>query len=109
MDSGSLGVRLLSKQKVPRRSTTLRDSKRPYRFFFWITLYFSTPSVLKEREREGEIFLIYTGPEGKLGGESRFPLSFKTDGVCNTKLFFILFYFFIEKIIFFFKGPLGAF
>ena len=41
----------------------------------------------KSRGREGEKFLIYTGPEGKPGGESRFPLSFKTDGVCNTKLF----------------------
>ena len=29
----------------------------------------------------GENYLIYTGPEGKPGGESRFPLSFKTDGV----------------------------
>ena len=36
--------------------------------------------------REGEKFLIYTGPEGKPGGESRFPLSLKTDGVFNTKL-----------------------
>ena len=33
----------------------------------------------KSRGREGEKFLIYTGPEGKPGGESRFPLSFKTD------------------------------
>ena len=41
----------------------------------------------ESRGREGEKFLIYTGPEGKPGGESRFPLSFKTDGVCNTKLF----------------------
>ena len=40
----------------------------------------------KSRGREGEKFLIYTGPEGKPGGESRFPLSFKTDGVFNTKL-----------------------
>ena len=40
----------------------------------------------KSRGREGEKFLIYTGPEGKPGGESRFPLSFKTNGVCNTKL-----------------------
>ncbi len=29
------------------------------------------------RGREGETFLIYTGPEGKPGGESRFPLSLK--------------------------------
>ena len=40
----------------------------------------------KSRGREGEKFLIYTGPEGKPGGESRFPLSLKTDGVFNTKL-----------------------
>ena len=39
------------------------------------------------RGREGEKFLIFTGPEGKPGGESRLPLSFKTDGVFNTKLF----------------------
>ena len=38
------------------------------------------------RGREGEKFLIYTGPEGKPGGESRSPLSLKTDGVFNTKL-----------------------
>jgi hypothetical protein len=40
------------------------------------------------RGREGEKFLIYTGPEGEPGGESRFPLSLKTDGVLvfNTKL-----------------------
>ena len=42
----------------------------------------------KSRGREGEKFLIYTGPEGKPGGESRFPLSLKTDGVFNTKLSF---------------------
>ena len=41
----------------------------------------------KSRGREGEKFLIFTGPEGKPGGESRFPLSLKTDGVFNTKLF----------------------
>ena len=41
----------------------------------------------KSRGREGEKFLICTGPEGKPGGESRFPLSLKTDGVFNTKLF----------------------
>ena len=29
----------------------------------------------KSRGREGEKFLICTGPEGKPGGESRFPLS----------------------------------
>ena len=34
----------------------------------------------------GRKFLIYTGPEGKPGGASRFPLSLKTDGVFNTKL-----------------------
>ena len=38
------------------------------------------------RGREGEKFLIFTGPEGKPGGASRFPLSLKTDGVFNTKL-----------------------
>jgi hypothetical protein len=38
--------------------------------------------------REGGKFspVIYTGSEGKPGGESRFPLSLKTDGVLNTKL-----------------------
>ncbi len=30
--------------------------------------------------------LIYTGPEGKPGGVSRFPLSLETDGVFSTKL-----------------------
>ena len=35
--------------------------------------------------REGEKFLIYTGPEGKPGGESRFPLSLKTDGVLKIQ------------------------
>ena len=34
----------------------------------------------------GRNSLIYTGPEGKPGGESRFPLSLQTDGVLNTKL-----------------------
>ncbi len=36
----------------------------------------------------GRNYLIYTGPEGKPVGESRFPLSLKikTDGVLNTKL-----------------------
>ncbi len=34
----------------------------------------------------GENSLIYTGPEGKLGGESRFPFSFKTDGVLKYKV-----------------------
>ena len=51
----------------------------------------------KSRGREGEKFLIYTGPEGKPGGESRFPLSLKTDGVFNTKvinLFIIIFFIF---------------
>ena len=38
------------------------------------------------RGREGEKFLVSTGPEGKPGGASRFPLSLKTDGVFNTKL-----------------------
>ncbi len=38
------------------------------------------------RGREGEKFLLSTGPEGKPGGASRFPLSLKTDGVFNTKL-----------------------
>ena len=41
----------------------------------------------KSRGREGEKFLVSTGPEGKPGGASRFPLSLKTDGVFNTKLF----------------------
>jgi hypothetical protein len=63
----------------------------------------------KSRGREGEKFLIYTGPEGKPGGESRFPLSFKTDGVCNTKLFYFILFYFLLKKIYFFKGPLGAF
>ncbi len=34
----------------------------------------------------GRDFHIYTGPEGKPDGESRFPLSLKTEGVFNTKL-----------------------
>ena len=38
------------------------------------------------RGREGEKFLVSTGPEGKPGGASRFPLSLKTDGVFNTQL-----------------------
>ena len=42
----------------------------------------------KSRGREGEKFLIYTGPEGNSGGESRLPLSLKTDGVFNRKQFF---------------------
>ena len=37
-------------------------------------------------EGRGRNSLIDTGPEGKPGGESRFPLSLKTDGVFNTKL-----------------------
>ena len=37
-------------------------------------------------EGGGEESLIYTGPEGKPGGESRFPLSFKTDGVLKYKV-----------------------
>ena len=37
------------------------------------------------RGREGEKFLVSTGPEGKPGGASRFPLSLKTDGVFNTE------------------------
>ena len=37
------------------------------------------------RGREGETFLIYTGPEGKPGGESRFPLFLKTDGVLKIQ------------------------
>ena len=36
----------------------------------------------------GGNFLIYTGPEGKPGGESRFPLSLKTDGVLKYKVIF---------------------
>ena len=36
------------------------------------------------RGREGEKFLIFTGPEGKPGGASRFPLSLKTDGVFSS-------------------------
>ena len=39
------------------------------------------------RGREGEKFLIYTGPEGKPGGESRFRLSLKTDGVSRKTQF----------------------
>ena len=42
--------------------------------------------MIFDRKREGEKFLIYTGPEGKPGGESRFPLSFKNDGVLKYKV-----------------------
>ena len=38
------------------------------------------------REGEGEDSLIYMGPEGKPGGESRFPFSLKTDGVLKYKV-----------------------
>ena len=50
----------------------------------------------KSRGREGEKFLIYTGPEGKPGGASRFPLSLKTDGVFQYKviIIIIIFYFY---------------
>ncbi len=41
-------------------------------------------SMLTQR-REGGNSLIYTGPEGKPGGESRFPLSLKTDGVLKIQ------------------------
>ena len=33
----------------------------------------------------GRNSLIYTGPEGKSGGERRFPLSLKTDGVLKIQ------------------------
>ena len=59
----------------------------------------------KSRGREGEKFLIFTGPEGKPGGESRFPLSLKTDGVFNTKLFIFFFIFLLKKLYFFQRAP----
>jgi hypothetical protein len=34
----------------------------------------------------GRNSLVYTGPEGQPGGESRFPLSLKTDGVLKYKV-----------------------
>jgi hypothetical protein len=57
----------------------------------------------------GRNSLIYTGPEGKPGGESRFPLSLKTDGVLKIQSYYYYYYYFFFLIIFFFKGPLGAF
>ncbi len=55
----------------------------------WSRILVADRGKLKEtNEGEGEISQFsYTGPEGKPGGESRFPLSLKTDGVFNTKLF----------------------
>ena len=44
-----------------------------------------SPQWTRNREGGGEISL-FTGPAGKPGGASRFPLSLKTDGVFNTKL-----------------------
>ncbi len=62
----------------------------------------------KSRGREGEKFLIYTGPEGKPGGESRF-LKLMAYAIQSYYYYyyFIYFYFFFEKIIYFI-GRLGS-
>jgi hypothetical protein len=50
-----------------------------------------TGPVVKSRDTgpggRGRNYLIQTGPEGKPGGESRFPLSLKTDGVLKIQIY----------------------